>query len=121
MSMRQALLLGAFPVQASVDNGTASVILPDGLAEGMARRYFLLGFMARYSALVAARKIVSVSMQVGGSPLALSHPWDYTNGPLQHQFPVPLHGDYGTALVLSLTASGTPGILGILTAWVAYA
>lgn len=107
------LLLNGEAVQGSAaDNATASATK----AAAIGVRHFLAGIRADYSAAVAAIKTVTVKL---GTTVVQVYRWDFSKGPFADNMPVPIKPIENTALTVELEASGTVGVTGRVTMFVA--
>lgn len=109
------VLLNGSVREVSADNAAATVTLPAVNAQ----RWFLGGVEAHYDPSVSALKTITVSYTHDGVPRTKTYRWDFAKGPFVHNFPLLIHGDYNTAVTVTLTASGAGGTLGTMAVWAA--
>ncbi len=113
--LAEVLLNGDVKESAPADNTLASV----SRGGAAAQRHFVGGLEAHYSAAVAAIKTITLSRTVNGVAVNKTYKWDFAKGPFVHNFPLLVHGDYGTDVIATLDASGTPGVVGTVAIWTA--
>lgn len=113
MSVATAALLRGRVVQSSAgDNATAT-----GTVAAIANvTHLILGVEAHYDAVVAAIKTIAVKH---GSSTFQTFRWDFNNGSFAFSFPVALKADPNEAVTVELQASGTGGINGYASVYVA--
>jgi hypothetical protein len=111
----ELLLNGDVFQSSATDNATATVTR--AAVGGV--RHFVGGLAADYSAAVSAIKTVTLTRVVAGSTVTLVYRWDFAKGPFLHNLPLVVHGDQNTAVSVALEASGTGGITGRATIFLA--
>ena len=107
-----ALLRGRVVQSAAADNATATGTV--AAIENVT--HLILGVEAHYDAVVAAIKTVTVKH---GSTTFQTFRWDFNNGGFAFSFPVALKADPNEAVRVDLEASGTGGINGYASIYVA--
>lgn len=116
--LRQFFIAGQQTPSSAADNATATATVSITAGQtGAQARTVVLGVSAYYSAAVAAVKNITLSYTFRGTAIALTVPWDYTNGAAYLPFPSAITTDAGTTVTATLPASGTGGITGVVTIW----
>lgn len=100
--------------QSALANNAAAVATATHRSSiGQQGRLVLAGVKGYYSIAVAAIRNITVAYtDVNGTAKSLIVQWDYTNGQLFYNFPVPLGCLIGTDATATLDASGTGGTTG---------
>jgi len=77
-------------------------------------RCFIAGIEAEYSADISGVQPIVLTRTVGGQSVTTTFAWDFVKGPFFLPFPCLVHTDYGTAVTVTLGASGTAGVTGTI-------
>jgi hypothetical protein len=112
--LAEILLNGTVTQGSAANNAPASVTI----SAVKSQRVFVGGIEAHYSAGVSAIKNVVFTYTVQGlGAQTMTYAWDFTRGPFLHNFPLLVHGDYNTAVSVTLDASGAGGVTGVCAIW----
>ena len=104
---------GQVAQSALTDNAAAVATATHHSSIGQQSRLILCGIKCYYSIAVAAIKSVTITYtDCNGAAKILIVQWDFTNGQLFYNFPIPLACSIGSDATASLGASGTGGTTG---------
>ena len=104
---------GQVAQSALTDNAAAVATVTHHSSGSQQARVILCGIKSYYSLAVAALRSVTISYtDCNGTAKTLIVNWDFTNGPLFYNFPIPLACQIATDATASLAASGTGGTTG---------